>query len=55
MSVLVVLQLMHYISLHQVDALLNFHLGAGMRAERVIESVGLILVFIGTRQWLRTR
>jgi hypothetical protein len=55
MSVLVVLQLMHYISLHHVDALLNFHLGAGIRAERVIESVGLLLVFIGTRQWLTTR
>ena len=55
MSVLVVLELMRNISLHQVDAFLNFPLGAGIRLERVIESLGLVLVLIGTRKWLTTR
>ena len=55
MSLLVVLELMRNISLHQVDAVLNYSLGAGIRAERAIEFVGLALVFIGTKQWLRTR
>ena len=55
MSVLVVLELMRNISLHQVDSFLNYNLGAGIRVERAFEFVGLALVFVGTRQWLRTR
>lgn len=55
MSILVVLELMRNISLHHVDAVLNISLGAGIRVERAIEFVGLVLVFIGTRQWLQTR
>lgn len=55
MSLLVVLELMRNISLHHVDAFLNYPLGAGIRVERAIEFLGLALVFIGTRQWLQTR
>lgn len=55
MSILVVLELMRNISLHHVDAFLNFHLVAGLRLERAFEFVGLALVLLGTRQWLRTR